>query len=252
MAATRKLAQNAALLIASLGFTALLFLIVEAAVRLTTDIPFLGNSANLFTSNAFGASRGNTKNAEAVSMGVKVYTDANGFRVSRNHYSNDQPAHDRAIMVLGDSVGFGTGVEFEKTFAGRLAAEHPKLHVYNTSVIGYAVNDYKNLIDAFFTEHAGEISHVLLLYCLNDISELSATNIDTAVTAGRAYAEQSGVRRHTETPGETVVDELKRWRLINWVNEYLRSRSKLYVLVKGMITDPRPVIGKPTYEHIGN
>ena len=67
--------------VASLLLSAAVLLVGEAWVRAFSDVPLLGNSRHLFVADAWGASKGNARNVEAVSFGVRVYTDEHGFRV---------------------------------------------------------------------------------------------------------------------------------------------------------------------------
>jgi len=83
---------------------------------------------------------------------------------------------------------------------------------------------------------------VFLIFCLNDISNFSATYIDRTLNRNNVNpveAEQSSVQHIIEPYRNTVVEQLKRWRLVSLTNEYLRSHSKLYVLLKGVLTDPQ-------------
>jgi hypothetical protein len=54
-----------------------------------------------------------------------------------------------AILLLGDSVGFGPAVEEPETYAGLLRARFPAQRIYNSAVIGYTTTDYRNVVDAF-------------------------------------------------------------------------------------------------------
>ncbi|MFH1309172.1 MAG: hypothetical protein ABIH85_00670 [Candidatus Omnitrophota bacterium] len=69
------LRANFFLLIGTLFGCFLLLLLGEGLCRVFTDVNFQGTSKNLLVENAYGTSKGNAKNAEEVSFGVKVYTD---------------------------------------------------------------------------------------------------------------------------------------------------------------------------------
>src|SRR5262245_14521433 len=136
------------LLTGSLLFVAACVGLGELAVRAFSTVDLLGNSKDLFVPNAYGTSYGNAPNAEAISFGLKIYTDATGFRVPKGALPDDG-AKREAILILGDSVGFGPAVEEPDTFAGLLRSRFPAKRIYNSSAIGYSTPDYRNVVDAF-------------------------------------------------------------------------------------------------------
>jgi lysophospholipase L1-like esterase len=131
-----------------------------------------------------------------------------------------------AILILGDSVGFGPAVEEQETLAGLLRARFPEKRIYNSSVIGYATPDYKNVVDAFLPLHP-EVTDVVLVYCLNDVSARSAEAIERYLEA-KQEAGEPDLRR--------TLQELGPLRM---VNDFLRERSKLYLLLKYQVMAPR-------------
>jgi hypothetical protein len=215
------LSANLVLLFASLFFCFLALLMAEGVCRVVCEAPFLGNSRNLFVANAFGESTGNTPNAKAVSFGVDVYMDGYGFRVPPEGDAK-KPANSPALLVLGDSVGFGTGVEENEIAAGRLRLDHPSIRIYNSSVIGYNTGDYKAVIDHFLPGH-DEIRGVVMHFCLNDVDAISARNINAELEKPQ---QQNRVMWARTLP------------VIRQLNDYLRSRSKLYITLKNTLTDP--------------
>ena len=207
------------LVFGSLLFLALVAALGELAVRLFSDLNFLGNSRNLFVADAYGSSKGNTPNVEAVSFGGVVYTDEHGFRVPKGGLPGDAQKSD-AILVLGDSVAFGPAVEEPDTFVGRLRARFPSRRIYNSSVIGYAATDYENVVDAFLPLHP-EVSDVVLVFCLNDVSTASAESIDQYLQDAKQGA-----------PKPDLTERLRGFGLISDANDFLRLHSKLYLLLK--------------------
>jgi lysophospholipase L1-like esterase len=206
----------------------LLALLGELAVRMFTDVNFLGNSRDLFVADAYGPSKGNAPSAEAISFGALVYTDEHGFRVPRGGVPDDRDKTE-AILILGDSVGFGPAVEEAETLAGLLRARFPSKRIYNSSVIGYATPDYRNVVDAFLPLHS-EVTDVVLVYCLNDVSARSAEAIDRYLAAKRTPDSES------EPDLRQSLQTLAPLRL---VNDFLRERSKLYLLLKHQLMATR-------------
>jgi lysophospholipase L1-like esterase len=208
-----------ALLAGSLLFVMLLAAAAELAVRAFSSVGLLGNSKNLFVANAYGKSHGNAHDVEASSFGLTVYTDAHGFRVPKGGVPGDEQKSG-AILILGDSVGFGPAVEEPETIAGLLRAQFPARRIYNASVIGYGTPDYRNVAEAFVPAHP-EIVQVVLVYCLNDVGAGSAANIER-------YLNQ-------EQPGPSakgLTETLRSFRLLSDANDFLRTRSKLYLFIR--------------------
>ena len=132
----RSLIINLLVVFVSLVFCLLALLLGETLVRVSSDVNFQANSSNLFIASAYGTSKGNARNSEGVSFGIKVFTDEHGFRIINNENTYKQN-YEKSVLILGDSAGFGPGVAADKTFAGLLSKNHPSLKVNNSSVIGY-------------------------------------------------------------------------------------------------------------------
>jgi len=207
------------LLVGSLVFMLAIALVGEIAARSFSRVDFLGNSRNLFVADAYGTSKGNAPNVEAISFGALVYTDDHGFRIPKGGVPGDEDKRE-AILVLGDSVGFGPAVEESETFAGLLRARLPNRRIYNSSVIGYSTPDYRSVVEAFVPAH-GEVTSVVLVYCLNDVSAQSAQEIDRYLNP-----------KTENVPEQDLTETLRSFAFLSRANEFLRSRSKLFLLVK--------------------
>lgn len=229
-----------------------LLAVAELVVRGISNVNFNGISANLFSPNRFGASTGNTPEISAVSFGTEVFTDANGFRVPGRDYRYPQE-FEGSILILGDSVAFGPGVEESETFAGLLRLQNPRWSVYNAAVIGHATPDYPNVLAAVLEKTSP--SKVLLFLCLNDISTASAAELEKAIVntaaastpaasapmSASAPADSSrAVNAIPPVPdrAENLVEKLRTIGMASSFNEFLRDKSKLYLLMKGILTDP--------------
>ena len=228
-------AANLALAIGSLIFAIFLLLVAEGAVRLFSDQHFLGYSRKLFIPHAFGASRGNAQSVEAIAFGGKVFTDANGFRVPRSSLGKPASEDDGRpeIVLLGDSVGFGSGVPEEETMAGLLRNALPRWNVINASVVGYSTNDYKNVFDHFVADRQS-IDHIFLIFCMNDVSDYSSVNIRASLTEQEVA---KGTDNDQNQPRIPIIDDLKQFSWALNINSYLRPRSKLFVWLKNRLID---------------
>jgi len=209
------------LVLGSLLFLIAIGALAELAVRGFSDIDLLGNSRNLFVANAYGTSNGNAPNAEASSFGKVIYTDEHGFRVPKGGLPEDVGKRE-AILILGDSVGFGPAVDEEDTFAGLLRKRFADRRIYNSSVIGYTASDYRNVVETFLPLH-DEVKAIVLVYCLNDVVAATSENIDRHLDAQEPAQ---------EAPKKNLTETLRSFRLLSDVNDYLRTRSKLYLFLR--------------------
>ena len=210
----------------SLLIIVLLLLAGEFICRATTHLNFSGFSKELFIKNAFGTSKGLAKHAEGLAFGVPVFTDEHGFRVPRGRPVASTAQHD-ALLLLGDSVGFGPGVEEDQTIAGRLRAALPDTRVYNASVPSYNTHDYQHVIEEFIPDHR-EIDRVYLLFCLNDVESVSSKLIDEYLNAPRADLK----------PAASLTTRVRTAPWIERAHELLRTRSALYLFIKNKLTNP--------------
>jgi lysophospholipase L1-like esterase len=207
-----------ALSLVSLLTFILLLGVGELYCRYFLDINFRKTSKTFLQTDPAGRASGNARNAQGTSFGVEVWSDENGFRVPPGYTAKP---HDSAILILGDSVAFGVGVEEEKTFVGMLRQHERDVTVYNSAVVGYSIADYKRVAETFLPSRP-EVDRVYLVYCLNDF--------------------HSG--EHPDEPVEksdgTLVSSAKRAisSLFVALNEALGPRSKLYVYITGKASDP--------------
>jgi len=148
----------------SLAATIVVLLLAELAVRCAMpQVNLQDTQRSLLRDRAYGQSVGWQPDVQGISFGQVVQIDAQGFR------DLSGPKHaDRSWILLGDSIAFGVGVNAEATFAGLLQARFPRVAIRNTAVIGYNVENYRDVLRSLLA--AGKPpDHVLLFYCLNDI-----------------------------------------------------------------------------------
>jgi hypothetical protein len=190
----------------------------ELVCRSLGNASFLDDSRYLSIPNAYGTSKGNLPLANSVSLGVRVFTDRYGFRVPPG-FRDPKPNNAPALLLLGDSVTFGSGVEEEKTFAGLLRSSLSSTRIYNSAVIGYGTSDYNNVVARFLPKH-DEVRTICLVLCLNDVKQRTPP-INRA--AGSALQAQRGEARAP----------------FALLDSFLRSNSELYVVLKSELTDPQ-------------
>ena len=208
--------------LAAILFSCLVILIVvllgELACRMFTRIQFLETSRYLFTPRRFGISFGNTPNLEAMLMSARINIDENGFRYDPE-FRSAAPPDAPTILIVGDSVPFGPGVAEKYTMASLMSHALPNERIYNLAVPGYDTFDYKNVTDIVVSQKPN-IKTVLLFYCLNDVSNVSAEQI----------------RAQTET-FEDPDKPKEAQSLSRRINDYLRTRSKLYLWLRSWLYD---------------
>lgn len=119
--------------------------------------------ASLMREGAFSNSVGWQPNMTGTILGMQVFIDEFGFR------KMDSPQkYNTSWLILGDSVTFGVGVETAATFAGRLQKQFPEIKIWNTAVLGYAVENYRDVV-IHFMKIQPHPSKILLFFTLNDI-----------------------------------------------------------------------------------
>lgn len=181
--------------------SAAMIIAAEFAVRaLYPQINFQGTDASLFQPGRFGDSLGLKADATGVSFGITVYTDARGFRKLQPPASTTDE-----LLLIGDSVTFGVGVETKDTFAHRIQSANPGTRVVNTGVMGYSTLNYLDVIRHLVSNNT-TVGTVLLFFCLNDVY-------------GKLV--------------EIPAAESPRERLL----AFLRSHSKLFLLIKKTLFD---------------
>ena len=108
----------------------------------------------------------NARNIEAIAFSKKVFTDEFGFRIPKKKFNyKDQ---NSSILILGDSVSFGVGVEEQDTFVGSLRNEFKNLNFFNSSVSGYHLKHYPEIVKK--NKKLNGLTEVILFFTLNDIS----------------------------------------------------------------------------------
>lgn len=194
-------------------------LLGEVYCRNFTRINFLDNSRELFVPNMYGRSWGNKPDFEGLSFGHKFHIDAQGFRTDPKSRAAAPPADAPAILIVGDSVAFGAGVEDNETITEYLRPNIPDRRLYNASAIGYFTHDYKNVIDTLI-KNKPEIQTVAIFYCINDINDASAMQIKLAANSD-----------------EIPDPEPDKKSIPHKINQFLRSHSKLYLWFKNALQD---------------
>ena len=173
---------------------------LEAFTRiLYPEINHQDTERSLFAQNNHGQSLGWRPGGKGMCFGLPVEIDQSGHRLM-----SGPSQWKTSWLILGDSVTFGVGVETEKSFVGLLQSAFPTVKIWNTSVVGYNIENYKQALVNFDLAKES-VTKVLLFYCLNDAEDALAT-VSNPVGSERVFA-------------------------------FLRRHSKFYMLLKGLVTD---------------
>ena len=201
-------------------FIAIIILTVgEIALRLYENLKFNSSSDGLLIKNENQKSYFNAPNFKGYSFGEEVFIDNNGFRVPYSKYEYPEKPTEK-ILILGDSVAFGAGIMEENTFVGMLRKKYNKKNITNTAVNGYNFDDYINVAKNIINQDKFNLG--ILVICLNDIISFS-----NSITNAKEDSELVN-----------IVENSRNSKFLLNINNFLRQRSKLYLFVKGLATDP--------------
>ena len=97
-----------------------------------------------------------------------TYTDAHGFRILPNEPRNGR-TYD--VLLLGDSLAFGSWLSAEDTFAGLLKLNYRQLRIANASSPGYGTDQELLVLDRYAPMlQMGGV--VILLTYINDFDDI--------------------------------------------------------------------------------
>jgi hypothetical protein len=213
-----------------------MLLALEVSVRiLFPKVSYIGESfSSLYQPRKFGNSYGYRAKAAGASWGVSLTTDEFGFR--HDPQAKPQPSRAPSIAILGDSVPNGIGVQASATFSTLLAALLRK-RIINTSVTGYSINDYENVVRYFIIPKRAElnIERAVLFVTLNDVDQ---SHSDVAIQQYLDLVKQQHASPKKPMIGKPLMVRLAE-RLNNAINfnAWLMQRSKLYLLLRGVAYD---------------
>lgn len=194
---------------------------LEISARLFTRLLFIGNSSNLFDV-AEPQYVKNCKSCEAVSFNQTVILNQFGHRAP-SRYDTALNSVNPVIAIIGDSVTFGPGVKYANTFASSLEKSFPDLNFQNTSVIGHSLEQHLITAKKLVGQNKRP-EKIYLVYCLNDLSSASTSEIAALSIVNKAKNDWASKINSTSIGSN--------------INHFLRDKSKLYLFIKGEITNP--------------
>ena len=126
-------------IIINLSIIFLIIMATETTLRIFLDITPQGISKGIIDENSSEPRFNYKKINKGKVFGQKVYTDEDGFRISKDH-NNRVNQNNRNIYFVGGSVTFGSGVKQSETFSGLLNRQLGEFNIYNASVTGSNLN----------------------------------------------------------------------------------------------------------------
>jgi hypothetical protein len=118
--------------------------------------------SNLIQEQKYSTTSGLKPDTAGMVWGKAFHTDEMGGRIHQKKKSGKQK-----LLMIGDSVTEGVGVDDSTTFADRYNSGHEQ-DIRNISLIGWSVSDYRNAIEQLLSQDS-LIKDICLFYCLNDI-----------------------------------------------------------------------------------
>ena len=189
-----------------------LLIIIEIFFRYGLNINTQGISKDLINQNNQFIFN-NTNLISAKAFGTTIYTDQNGFRISKNQ----KYLKLKKILFIGGSVTFVPAVSAENTFVG-ITDEKTNYNVFNASVFG---SNLDNNIKIFKNFYDDKTERVFISLAFDDLSTQNQLNIN--------------IKNNIHS--NSIIDKLKSKRLLVIINDFLRSKSSTYVFAKTYFTN---------------
>ena len=196
--------------------TIILILILEIFIRIFDIVTLQGNTKDIFFSkNDIILSKSN-KNFKV--FGIKSKTDKYGFRIPLNNFQyNEQKPY---TLILGDSVSFGVGVKEEDSFIG-IMRKKTNNNLLNTSIMGHNLKSHLHLLKENYKNFNTNIDQIVIFLCLNDVVPF-----------------QGVVKKEDINNENNFFENFVKNKFTLNLNIFLREHSALFVLLKGIFTNP--------------
>ena len=209
------------------------FPVAELVFRLLGDEPSfdLRGLYVSFTNGTYKLAPEVQTSARFASGPLAVYTDAFGLRCDKAKRFAAHRGQPISILLIGDSQGFGNGVNFEDTVAGRIAALAAEggYRVCNASVGGHSLASQLQLARWLVEDQRLEVENFVLLLTPAMIHSPDKLNQAIVGDDGRLYA-SLGLKT----------------RLHGWVKSNLVIYSRLRDAVRNLGIGADPTKGSST------
>jgi len=157
-------------------------------------------------------------NVETTVFGKKVFLDQYGYRVPNIKFSYKENA--KKIIFIGDSVLFGSGVNEEETFVGKLREDNINYSYINAAIIGNDISE--NLNDIKKNYNLFNSNSFIVILTLDDINNKNLITTDN----------------EDNNESKNLIENLKSNFFFHKINLFLRTKSYTYLWIKGVTTNP--------------
>ena len=162
-------------------------------------------------------------------FGEKIYTDSNGFRVTKKN--NLEKENKKNIYFIGGSVTFGKGVKQKNTFSGILNKEIQGYKIINASVVG---SNFENNIEIIKKKvNQKNLENIFINFSLDDLA-----GIDEIIK----------FEKKNTSIKDSLYEKLKKNSIIVYLNNLIRTKSVIYIMLKGYIFETDKIF----YQHAIN
>jgi hypothetical protein len=169
--------------------------------------------------------------------GFKGMDDGRRTTINRRGYRGTEHPYERSpgrrrVVVVGDSISFGEGVDDWRTFSALLEARDPSLEIVNLSVGGYGTDQELIMLEQEGLRYQPDV--VILGFCL--FSDFTDNTLPTALFDARQP------KPYFTWDGGALVkhDDHVRLSLPRKVAQWLFDRSFLYNRVRALLGLTRP------------
>ena len=198
----------------------LIILSIEVFFRFFLNITPQGISSGIINEDSSKPTFNYSNVEKGKIFGKRVFTDKNGFRVTKNKKINKYQKNQENIYFVGGSVTFGSGVNQTKTFSGIINKKFENINIYNAGVMGSNLaNNYFIIKNKIKTENLKKI------YVNFSLDDISISEILVNVSEEHMNNSQKN----------NFMEKIKNNKIIRNINIFIRSKSVLYVATKGFI-----------------
>ena len=170
------------------------------------------------------------KGFRGVDFGRIASVNEDGYRGARHPY--EKPPGRKRVVMVGDSIGYGAGVEDEETFGALLESQHPDLEIVNLSVGGYGTD--QELIKLAQQGLRYHPDFVVLHFCL--FSDFTDNALPSALFDARQPKPFFTWDGHELVQHDGHLKLSPPRKLAQWLSDYSYLYNRLRVALKA----PRP------------
>jgi hypothetical protein len=167
------------------------------------------------------------KGFRGLDFGRIATVNEDGYRGARHPF--EKPPGRKRVVMVGDSIGYGAGVDDRETFGALLESQHPDLEVVNLSVGGYGTDQELIKLERQGLRYHPDV--VVLHFCL--FSDFTDNALPSALFDARQpkpfFTWDAGAL--VEHAGHLKLSPPR--KLAQWLSDYSHLYNRLRVLLKG-------------------